>query len=287
MEYQNPKPTEGINYSQEHPLKEFVILIIGVAVIVVVVIFTLNAIAGRFASHIPFDFEKKMVAQFELSIVEQSPQQKYLQDLADRLTPHMDLPEQMAITVHYDDSDTVNAFATLGGNLIFFRGLIDKMKSENELAAVMGHEIAHIKYRHPIVALGKGLTLASFAAFVTGASGSVAGEWLIGSSANLSMMKFSREQESASDAASAQMLQRYYGNIGGVKELFKTFSEIEGDRPDQAEAIGNTKMVEMFRSHPFSEDRWSSIHDLAKQKDWQFWGKQRALQFPGESIPPK
>jgi predicted Zn-dependent protease len=282
LEYQNPKPTEGINYSQEHPLKEFAILIIGIAVIVVVVIFTLNAIAGRFARHIPFDFEKKMVAQFELSIVEQSPQQKYLQDLADRLTPHMDLPDEITITVHYDDSDTVNAFATLGGNLIFFRGLIDKMKSENELAAVMGHEIAHIKYRHPIVALGKGLTLASLAAFISGTSGSAAGEWLIGSSANLSMMKFSREQESASDAASAQMLQRYYRNIGGIKQLFETFAEIEGDQSDQAEAIANKKMVEMFRSHPFSEDRWSSLYNLAKQKDWQLGGEQSTLQFPSE-----
>jgi predicted Zn-dependent protease len=286
LDYQNPKPKEGINYSQEHPLKEFSILLIGVAVIVVVVIFTLNAIAGRFASRITFDFEKKMVAQFELSIVEESPQQQYLQDLADRLTPHMDLPEEMTITVHYDDSDTVNAFATLGGNLVFFQGLIDNMKSENELAAVMGHEIAHIKYRHPIVAMGKGLTLASLAAFVSGSSGSAAGEWLIGSSASLSLMKFSREQESASDAASAQMLQSYYGNISGLDDLFKTFSKIEGAGLEKTDSIAKDVVVEIFRSHPFSEDRWLSLYDLAEQKDWQVKGKQRALQFPRESTQP-
>lgn len=282
MEYQNPKPEEGINYSQEHPLKEFTILLIGIAVIVVVVIFTLNAIAGSLASRIPFDFEKKMVAQFELSTVDPSPQQKYLQDLADRLVPHMDLPEQMTITVHYDDSDTINAFATLGGNLIFFKGLIDKVKSEDELAAVMGHEIAHIKYRHPIVALGKGITFASLAAFVSGSSGSSAGQWLIGSSANLSLMKFSREQESASDAAAAQMLQSYYGNISGVEDLFKTFSEIEGTELDKTDSIAKGRVVEMFRSHPFSEDRWSSLQSLARQKNWQLTGDQRELRFPSE-----
>ena len=162
------------------------------------------------------------------------------------------------------------------------------MKSEDELAAVIGHEIAHIKYRHPIVALGKGLTLASLAAFVSGTSGSAAGEWLIGNSANLSLMKFSREQESASDAASAEMLQSYYGNIGGVEDLFKTFSEIEGAEPDETDTIAKARVVEMFRSHPFSVDRWSSLKKLAAQKNWLLKGNQRALEFPREvPLEPK
>jgi predicted Zn-dependent protease len=274
MQYQNPKPTEGINYSQEHPLKEFSQLLIGIVVLIVVFVFTLNAVAGRLAAYIPFEFESKMVSKFEVSEVEGSAQQKYLQALADKLSMEMDLPQSMNITVHYDEADTVNAFATLGGNLIFYKGLIDKLETEQQLAAVMGHEIAHIKYRHPIVALGKGVTLVILAAFVTGASGSTAGEWLIGSSAQLSMMKFSRDQESAADEAAAAALQRVYGNIEGAKQLFSIFSTLEAK-----EAVIPTR-IELFRSHPYSDQRWSRLNTLAKQQGWPIEGFRLPLNFP-------
>ncbi|MBT8114282.1 MAG: M48 family metalloprotease, partial [Arenicella sp.] len=173
--YENPQPQEGINYSDEHPLKEFVQLVIGVAIAAAVLFAIVNVMAGTIARNIPFAFEKNMVDQFEVSQLEASPQQAYLQQLTDRVAAQMDLPEEMHITAHYSDSDMVNALATLGGNLIIFQGLIDMVQSEQELAAVIGHEVAHIKLRHPIVALGKGVTFATLVAFVGGASGSGAG----------------------------------------------------------------------------------------------------------------
>ena len=117
-----------------------------------VVIFALNMVAASLVQFIPFEFEQKMVANFEFAEIDQSAQQAYLQEMADELASQMDLPKGMAITVHYSDSDVVNAFATVGGNLFFFRGLIDLIDSEDEMAAVMGHEIAHVKHRHPLVA---------------------------------------------------------------------------------------------------------------------------------------
>jgi len=274
VQYQNPKPKEGINYSKEHPLKEFAQLLIGVAITIALLVLLLNYFAGMLARYIPFEFEQKMVGDLEFAKVESSPQQQYLQSLADRLAVNMELPEGMAITVHYNDSEIINAFATMGGNLVFFKGLIDKLESEDELAAVMGHEIAHIKYRHPIVALGKGLTLASLAAFVSGASASSAGSWLIGNSVNLSLMKFSRDQESASDIAAAKALIKEYGHIGGADMLFKHFSELEGENVDR------TMAVEMFRSHPYSEDRWDDLETLAREHGWQTKGEFVSLEFP-------
>jgi len=46
------------------------------------------------------------------------------------------------------DSDTVNAFATPGGHIFVTRGLIAAAKSEDALAAVIAHELAHIQLRH-------------------------------------------------------------------------------------------------------------------------------------------
>lgn len=275
-EYSNPKPKEGINYTKEHPLKEFSQLLIGVAVLTVAVVVSLNFLAGYFVRYIPFEFEKKMVADVAFLKVEENPQQQYLQELADRLSAHMALPQGMSVTVHYSNTDTVNAFATVGGNLFFFQGLINELESEDALATVMAHEIAHIKHRHPIVALGKGVTLAALMAFVSGASGSQAGDWLIGSSVDLGLLKFSRDQESESDASAARALAAEYGHIGGAKELFELFEGIEADIHDEKKSV----LKEMFRSHPYSNERWQAIKVLAMEQGWSNSGVSPKLEFP-------
>jgi predicted Zn-dependent protease len=51
------------------------------------------------------------------------------------------------------DSDEINAFATPGGHIFLTRGLINSAASEDALASVIAHEIAHIQLRHGIDAI--------------------------------------------------------------------------------------------------------------------------------------
>jgi len=281
LTYENPTPREDVNVSHEHPLKEFAQLIIGLGVVVIIAVLVLGAAAGYLAKYIPIEYEQKMVDQIglgsnpdtdflnsdALSEEDQKIQQR-LQSLADKLTAHMDLPEGADIKVHYSSSDTVNALATLGGNLVFFKGLLEKIETEEELAAVMAHEIAHVQHRHPIVALGKGVTLATLASVVSGASGSNAGQWLIGNTVNLSLLKFSRSQESQSDASAADALYKTYGHIQGARQLFKHFTELE-----QAQEVDLTGGLEFFRSHPYSNQRWQDLEKLALKNQWPTQGE--------------
>ena len=54
------------------------------------------------------------------------------------------------------DSDNINAFATPGGYVFITKGLLARLKSEAELAGVLGHEIAHVVKKHHLAALRKG-----------------------------------------------------------------------------------------------------------------------------------
>jgi len=266
MEFENPDIKDGINVSKEHPLKEFIQLSLGVIALVALAIIILHFAAGYFATKIPFHFEQSLVKHVELLEVEDSPksQQIALQQLANELAADMDLPDGMEITVHYSEDDVVNAFATLGGHVFFFKGLIDKLDSEDALAMVMAHEIAHVKHRHPIVASGKGLTLLVLASFLTGASGSSAGEALIGQSLNIGLLKFSRDQESESDMSAAHAIQKRYGHIAGAEELFKAFSDL---------GSGQTKIPEVLSSHPHTEDRWETLKTLSAENHWKTSGE--------------
>lgn len=49
--------------------------------------------------------------------------------------------------------------ATPGGHVIIYRGLLEKIPNENTLVMLLGHEIGHIKLRHPVKALGKGVVI--------------------------------------------------------------------------------------------------------------------------------
>lgn len=53
------------------------------------------------------------------------------------------------------DSDNVNAFATPGGFVLITKGLLEKMRSEAELANVLAHEISHMVQKHHLNAIRK------------------------------------------------------------------------------------------------------------------------------------
>lgn len=72
---------------------------------------------------------------------------EYIQDLGQRLVSHANTPD-MAYEFFVVDSPAINAFAMPGGYIGINRGLVERTRSESELAAVMAHEIAHVSQRH-------------------------------------------------------------------------------------------------------------------------------------------
>ena len=54
------------------------------------------------------------------------------------------------------DTDAVNAFATPGGFIFVTRGLLENLKTEAELAGVLGHEVGHVAGRHIVREIQRG-----------------------------------------------------------------------------------------------------------------------------------
>jgi len=72
---------------------------------------------------------------------------------------------------HVINSSAINAFATPGGYIYIFRGLITLSENESELASVMAHEIAHANARHidQMMERSKKLNYAALAGVIAGA----------------------------------------------------------------------------------------------------------------------
>ncbi len=152
----------------------------------------------------------------------------------------MALPEGMKITLHYVDEETVNAMATLGGHVMIYRGLLEKLPDENTLVMLLGHEIGHIKLRHPVKALGKGVVIGLVLSTVLGQSSDSVASVLTDTSM-ITMLSFNREQEEDSDDEGIKVMHAYYGHVQSSTELFDILKqEHQGQGLDVPQFFGPT-----------------------------------------------
>jgi len=151
MQYENRQPEEGINVSNEHPLKLFIQLGVGALILVVALVVFLQVSGSFVAKRIPFGFELAVMNELDIDFGdnENHPQMvEYLNALSTRVIEHMELPDDMRITVHYNAQNIFNAFATVGGNVMFYKGLLEDMPDENTLAMVMALTALNSLYGH-------------------------------------------------------------------------------------------------------------------------------------------
>lgn len=217
------------------------------------------------AGKIPFSTEVKIAKLYDVPNKKESPErqklQTYLQHLADKIGRTQQLPPEMKLTVHYLAGDTLNAFATLGGHIILYKGLLEKLPSENALVMLLGHEIAHIKYRHPIRSLGRGVAAGIVITTITGSSHSSA----LGEAGLLTTLHYTREMERQSDEEAMLTLHKLYGHIGGGADLFREFQKMRADEK-------NHELPAFFSSHPLDQDRIDNFERMAKLNNWKIDG---------------
>ncbi len=143
------------------------------------------------------------------------------------------------------DDNTLNAFCTPGGYIYVYTGLIKFLSSEDELAGVLGHEMAHADRRHSTDQLtrqyGLGVMLQILLGNDPGALATIA--------SNLATLSFSRTQESEADEYSVIYLCPTDYNAAGAAGFFQKLE-------DQGQSGGTP---EFLSTHPNPENRIVNI----------------------------
>ena len=275
MRLENRPPAEGINSSTDHPLKELAWLLGGSLAVVIALVFVVSIGAQWIAPRVPYKYEARLAATMPPIATAPSTDagrtvQRDLQSLADRLAARMQLPEGMQVRVGYDESKTINAFATLGGQTVFFRGLLARLDSEDALAMVMAHEIAHLQHRHAAAALGRGVAVGLLLSVVSAELGRSAAAGVLSQAGLATTLSFTRDQEREADDAALDVLAQEYGHLGGAMELFRTMAALPG-------ADSALPQVELLRTHPLTRNRQQAIEQWARRKDVPLDGARRPL----------
>jgi len=148
------------------------------------------------------------------------------------------------------DDKTLNAFCTPGGYIYIYTGLIKYLESEDALAGVMGHEIAHADLRHSTQQMTKIYGVQVLLDLLAGDR-----QMIKEITTGLIGLKFSRSHETEADAASVRYLcgTDYYA--GGGAKFFEKIAAEGGAQPPQ-----------WLSTHPSPDNRIEHFHNEALER---------------------
>jgi predicted Zn-dependent protease len=156
-----------------------------------------------------------------------------------------------------DDPKTVNAFATPGGYLYVYSGLLLAADNEAELAGVMAHETGHVVARHSARQMVDAYGLQAVTELALGKNPGLLGQLASGVGTKGFMLANSRSDETEADEYGA----RYAAGAGydphGLVTFFDKLRKQEGNSP---------RFLAILSDHPATPDRIDHVNAFIQQR---------------------
>jgi beta-barrel assembly-enhancing protease len=177
-----------------------------------------------------------------------------------------------------NDKGLVNAYALPGGYIIVGRGLINLLRSEDALAAVLGHEIAHVDDRHAVERLQYELASQKLG---------LQDVYHLGRPAvQLFQAGYTKEQELEADRVGLEYAVQAGYSPAGILQLMEDFEKLEaqtapGPAPSPIDEIAGVPwaaLQEYFRSHPPATERKAALESEIRKMGWNGWAPVRPLE---------
>ena len=252
-----PKDVDhDVNVSPEHPLQDFAILVAGLAVFVAGLVGVAIFMSGHLAKSISLDKEVKLF-ESRNSKRKKAPDKivKFVEELYRPYIPD----DSVKLNVTVSISPQINAYASLGGQIILTNGLLKQTVTENELAFVVCHEIGHHYNRDVIQGVGANLIIA-IAGTALGLDGV-----LSNISQSLSVNSFSRQEETRADEFALDCVHKKYGHVAGSDHFFRRLQS-------QSFTPEDFLMFEVLSTHPFHEGRIEHLKSYSESKGYPLEG---------------
>jgi beta-barrel assembly-enhancing protease len=202
------------------------------------------------APFVPLKWEKNlgvtMMTGLELTFCKGPQIEAAVKSLAKSIDPKFDSSK-----IHISKIDMVNAIAVPGGDIILFDGLLQKAKSADEVAGILGHEMGHVENRDVMKSLLRqfGISIA-----LGGMDGGFASYASI-----LTDAGFSREAEAEADEHAMKLMQVAAISPTPTAEFFKRLAKEEPEMGENGKAVFG-----YLNSHPLSESRERAFRASAK-----------------------
>ncbi len=211
----------------------------------------LDWIAKGVASAMPVSTEESIGQSLFESTVAQNKINLGKSKLLNAFFKQLNYPSDYHIQLTYIDSNLVNAFALPGGHMVLMSGIIKQMKSYEELAALIGHELTHINGKHVTRSLVRTASAYILISTVIGDATGVAAALAENADA-LRSLQFSRDLETEADEKGLELMLQNHINICGMVKLFELLQKAEQQSPS-----------DFLSTHPETQKRIDHLKEIS------------------------
>lgn len=214
---------------------------------------------------------KELAEQYSGNADKLSPEQQALEDYVRRvggsvaLQAHRRLPYSFHLL---PDRAMINAFSLPGGPVYVGEGLLDLMTSEDQLAAVLGHEIEHIDHYHCAERVQIEARLRNLKLGIVGALLQIPLEvWEAG---------YNKDEEFEADREGMRLAVLADYSPCGAVSLFEKFGKLHDEYviharspEEELSQLAIQSLQGYFRSHPLPSERLAQANNVIAQEGWQ------------------
>jgi predicted Zn-dependent protease len=214
---------------------------------------------------------KELAEQYSGNADKLSPEQQALEDYVRRvggsvaLQAHRRLPYSFHLL---PDRAMINAFSLPGGPVYVGEGLLDLMTSEDQLAAVLGHEIEHIDHYHCAERVQIEARLRNLKLGIVGALLQIPLEvWEAG---------YNKDEEFEADREGMRLAVLSDYSPYGAVSLFEKFGKLHDEYviharspEEELSQLAIQSLQGYFRSHPLPSERLGQANNVIAQEGWQ------------------
>ncbi len=246
----------------------FIAAAILVAVILGGYFYVIPSVAENAAAHLPKEWEERfgntvyqnMMWQFEEDTFKTRQVQKFYNELG--------YTSEFDVKITVVDKDQINAFATPGGRIVVFSGILDEMESPEELAALLSHEVAHVNEHHSTKSIFRALANSLLLSILLNDANGISSV-LVANANNIQALSYSRSLETEADNEGLEMMLDNNINPEGMEKLFERLGEHKHD----------FNIPEILSTHPLTEDRLNNAKSFSQKtsgnyrdlNQWESW----------------
>jgi beta-barrel assembly-enhancing protease len=233
--------------------------------IVIALVASRDWIVKKIADRIPVSWEMKMGEQFFSQIQGEG---KLIADVdrSNRVVaitkPLLEAVGETGYTFrfHIVNDTNINAFAVPGGHIFIHTGLLAAADTPEEIAGVLGHEIAHVTERHGFRSIINTAGLYLIVQFLLGDTSGLAAVLADGSQMLL-RQRYSRDFERQADDVGWRYLIRANIDPRGMIRFFDRLKKEEQKYPQLRGSL------QLFNTHPATDERMKRLEEKWKKLD--------------------
>lgn len=222
-------------------------------IIVLAYFFVLPPIAERSVILLPESFDNQIGNMFMETFLNESKIDSAKTEYLEQFASELDLGNTKPLKFAVVKSDEVNAFALPNGQIVVYTGILNGMKSPEQLAALLGHEAAHVNNRHSTKMLCRNLAgYFIISLLLSDVNGIMA--VLAENAQQIHSLSYSRKFEQEADEKGLEILMDNHLNPDGMVKLF-----------EQLDKENDISIPKIIRTHPLTAERKENMQKIISE----------------------